>query len=54
MKPIKNARIPDQIANYAADVAQRQFLRQADVVQQILRLGVFEHQMRESKRQQDK
>lgn len=53
-KPVRYARVPDPISNYANEIATRQFLRPADVIQQFLRMGAFEHQMREGKRQQQK
>jgi hypothetical protein len=51
-KPVRYARVPDPISNYTNEIAQRQFLRPADVIQQFLRIGAFEHQMREGKPQE--
>ena len=50
-KPVRYARVPGPISNYTNEIATRRFLRPADVIQQFLRMGAFEHQMREFKRQ---
>ena len=50
MKPVKNTRVPDPVASYAVEYAQRHFLRPSDAVQSFLRRGMLEFQLEESRR----
>jgi hypothetical protein len=54
MKTITTVKVPDPVARYAGEIAQREYLRSSDVVRSLMLRGMLQHQMDEAKRRDAK
>jgi hypothetical protein len=51
VKVITTAKIPTNVANYAAEIAEREYLRPSHVIRSLLMRGMLQHQLDEARRE---
>lgn len=50
MNDCRVVKVPKQVADYATDIARREYLRTSSVVQSLLMRGMLQHQLDEQRR----
>ena len=50
MKVITTSKVPPQVARYAGEIAEREYLRPSDVVRSFMTRGMLQYQTEEARR----